>query len=341
MNTPGTPLPEPRRLASLRRLHLLDSPEEDRFDRITRLARRIFDVPVALFTLVDRRRQWFKSALGLDIPETPRRDSFSAHVIRGDGVLIVNDTLRDPRFAQNPLVRENPRFRFYAGHPVRAPGGAKIGTLCLFDYRPRRFTAADCHDLRDLATLLEDQLRNVSLASRHVDLLNEHESLRRRARVDGLTRTWNRAAILEILRHELARARRSRRPVGVLMADLDWFKAVNDRLGHIAGDVVLRETARRMRVTLRTYDALGRFGGEEFLFVLPGAWLRLAYEAAERVRRSVAAGPIDIDGSRVDVTVSVGAASAVDARAVELVAAADAALYRAKAAGRDRVASAG
>lgn len=341
MSTPEPRLPEPRRLASLRRLHLLDSPEEDRFDRITRLARRIFAVPVALFTLVDRRRQWFKSALGLDLPETPRRDSFSARVIQGEGTLIVTDTLRDPRFAHNPLVRDNPRFRFYAGHPVRAPGGAKIGTLCLFDYRPRRFTAADCQALRDLAALLEDQLRSVSLTSRHVDLLNEHESLRRRARVDSLTRVWNRPAILEILRHELARARRSRRPVGVLMADLDLFKSVNDRFGHLAGDVVLRETVRRMRASLRAYDALGRYGGEEFLIVLPGAWLRLAIEMAERVRRSVASSPIGTDGARVDVTVSVGAASAVDARAAEIVAAADQALYRAKSDGRDRVAPAG
>lgn len=153
------PLPpdEPARLRALRDAGVLDSPAEERFDRITRLARRVFDVPIALVSLVDAERQWFKSRQGVDVPETPREMSFCAHAIHDDRVFLIPDTLTDPRFADNPAVTGDLRVRFYAGRPVRV-GGRRVGTLCLADRRPRELRDDDVRALDDLAALVEQEL---------------------------------------------------------------------------------------------------------------------------------------------------------------------------------------
>jgi phosphoribosyl 1,2-cyclic phosphodiesterase/DNA-binding response OmpR family regulator len=155
------PLPsnEATRLVALRRLGLLDTPEEERFGRITRLAQRLSRAPIALITLVDADRQWFKSRQGLDVTETPRDAAICAYAILSDESLVIRDTLADPRFADNPLVVGFPRIRFYAGHPLHAPDGHRVGTLCVIDHRPRELSAADLEALRDLATLAEAELR--------------------------------------------------------------------------------------------------------------------------------------------------------------------------------------
>ncbi len=127
---------EATRLVALRRLGLLDTPEEKRFGRITRLAQRLSRAPIALITLVDADRQWFKSRQGLDVTGTPRDAAICAYAILSDDTLVVPDTLADPRFADNPLVVGSPRIRFYAGHPLHAPDGHRVGTLCVIDHRP-------------------------------------------------------------------------------------------------------------------------------------------------------------------------------------------------------------
>lgn len=153
------PLPddEATRLRALHDSGILDSPAEERFDRITRLARRVFDVPIALISLVDSQRQWFKSRQGIDAAETPREISFCAHAIHDDRVFLVPDTLTDPRFADNPAVIGDPRVRFYAGRPVHVDG-RRVGTLCLVDRRPRELRDDDVRALDDLAILVEKEL---------------------------------------------------------------------------------------------------------------------------------------------------------------------------------------
>lgn len=145
---------EAQRLASLHGLNILDTPPEERFDRITRIAAATFDVPVALVSLIDENRQWFKSACGAPIGDTPRDVSFCAHAILQKDVMIVPDTLLDDRFADNPVVVNEPRVRFYAGCPLMLDDGACVGTLCLIDTRPREFDAAAIRLLRDLAALV-------------------------------------------------------------------------------------------------------------------------------------------------------------------------------------------
>ncbi len=171
------------------------------------------------------------------------------------------------------------------------------------------------------------------------NLLQAQAALRHEATHDRLTGLWNRGMILDHLKRELSRTRRETKSLAVLMADLDHFKRVNDVHGHGAGDAVLREVGRRMRSVLRDYDAIGRYGGEEFLLVLAGAGASVAREVAERVRAAVEAAPV-LDGRlELSVSASLGAActTSVGFEASALVQVADRALYRAKAAGRNRV----
>ena len=185
MLEPPVPVDEDRRLALLRSLGILDTPPEDRFDRITRLASALFDAPIALVSLVDVNRQWFKSCIGIDDSETDRSVSFCAHALERRDALVVEDALLDPRFADNPLVTEDPHVRFYAGHPLRVPGRdgdrrSAVGTLCVIDRKPRRFSDRDRTLLADLARLVEEELGSVELA-RATTALAESE-----ARVAGI-----------------------------------------------------------------------------------------------------------------------------------------------------------
>jgi two-component system, cell cycle response regulator len=175
-------------------------------------------------------------------------------------------------------------------------------------------------------------------------LLEAHEELRVQAARDDLTGLLNRRAILKVLEDEIARAGREWQPVGALMMDLDFFKKVNDTQGHLAGDAVLHEAAQRIQASIRRYDSVGRYGGEEFLFVLPGCDLAGACMEAERVREAVAARPFAVSGEPVSVTCSIGVAcrereTAWNANA--LLREADRSLYLAKNQGRNRVVATG
>jgi CheY-like chemotaxis protein len=150
---------EEQRLTDLYSLRLLDTAKEPRFDRLTRLAAGLLGAPIALVSLVDRDRQWFKSAYGLDLEETPRDTSFCAHAVASRDALVVPDTLADSRFAENPLVTGPQRFRFYAGHPLFVRDSC-VGTLCVVDVRPRQLSPDRLELLRDLAALVEQELRD-------------------------------------------------------------------------------------------------------------------------------------------------------------------------------------
>ncbi len=173
-------------------------------------------------------------------------------------------------------------------------------------------------------------------------LVAAREAMQFKATHDALTGLWNHAAILDILHRELVRARREHGSVGILLADLDHFKAINDTRGHLAGDDVLREVARRLTGAVRVYDAVGRYGGEEFLIVMPGCDPATTRDRAEHLRGAVGSQPAESSGGDIPITLSVGAVSSRDWGEAEadtdtLLRAADAALYRAKNAGRNRI----
>ena len=163
MLIPAQPPDEALRLQALRGLALLDTEAEERFDRITRTAVRLFGVPTALVSLVDDCRQWFKSKQGLGVTETSRDISFCGHAILGTVALVVPDALADPRFADNPLVTGPPHIRFYAGFPLGGPGDQKLGTLCLISPEPRSFSEDDHRQLRDLAAWAERELNQIPI----------------------------------------------------------------------------------------------------------------------------------------------------------------------------------
>jgi diguanylate cyclase (GGDEF)-like protein len=307
---------ESQRLRSLRALDLLDTPPEERFDRLTRVARRLFDTPIALMSLVDADRQWFKSRPGLDFPQTPREHSFCAHAILGEGVFVVPDALVDDRFRDNPLVNSFPEIRFYAGCPVRAPDGSALGTLCVIDHEPREVEDDDIDALRDLAGLAEQELRSLALAT-----------------IDELTDLTNRRGFDAIAAHTLAICRRVDRPVTLLLFDLDDFKSINDTRGHMAGDQALREFASQLLATFRDSDVIARLGGDEFCVLLSGATTR----DIPRPLADLEAATQTSKGPRIRF--SVGAASYHPKRhnsVADLVADADAEMYRQKRA-RERL----
>ena len=177
MLAPSLPENESSRLSELHGLCLLDTDPEHRFDQLTQLASLLFEVPMALISLVDADRQWFKSRQGLEASETPRRISFCGHAILADDLLVVEDASQDVRFADNPLVTDSPRIRFYAGYPLSGPNGFKVGTLCIIDVQPRLFTERERWLLAELGKLVEKELTAMVLR----DALQALEEARQQA----------------------------------------------------------------------------------------------------------------------------------------------------------------
>jgi GAF domain-containing protein len=158
MIVPPKPSNEKERLQALRDLLILDTPPEERFDRITQFASFEFDVPIVVISLVDEERQWFKSLVGLDACSTSRDISFCTHAILQDEILIIEDATKDERFFDNPLVLGDPHIRFYAGAQLILPKGEMVGTLCLIDQKPRIFDKTDMLILSTLRKMVVSEL---------------------------------------------------------------------------------------------------------------------------------------------------------------------------------------
>ena len=333
---------EQQRLASLKLLQLLDTPIEERFERITRMVCRLLDVPIAIFNLIDEDRQYYKSVRGLAANEASLQGAFCTHALLEDEMLLVPDAARDERFHDNPFVTgERLNVGLYAGCPVRTPDGMPIGTLCAIDTKPRTLTPDQLETLHDLASMVETELRLTNLSQCQTDLIAQVDSAQRLAMIDPLTRLWNRAGLAQLLDKEWSEAVRQQKPITVAVGDIDYFKRINDTLGHAAGDTVLREMAKRLLEAVRSEDSVGRLGGEEFLILLTDCLPERAYETVDRMRQTISRHPITIGGGvERAVTVSFGVATIVPTRnggSQDLIKLADEALYRAKNSGRDRV----
>lgn len=340
MYAPPVPADEAQRLEALDRLSLLDTPLEERFDRITRMVCLALDVPMSAFSLIDETRQWQKSNQGLPGYVLPRNESFCAHAILKNEVMLVPDTSHDIRFKDHPMVTSGLKVGFYAGVPIKSPDGFNIGTLCAVDTKPRELTEDQLRVLRDLAGMVETEFRVSTLETTNSRLARELEASRRQAMIDPLTHIWNRAGLMEILRKEWAQATRLDEPVVVAMVDLDHFKKVNDVYGHPAGDLVLQSVARRITSVLRVEDTVGRMGGEEFLVVLPRCRGEEMFQVLDRMRKLVEALPVATEKGDISFTLSCGAILARPSRGMSIEQAierADEALYTAKQNGRNRI----
>lgn len=254
MLEPAVPLDETQRLLSLHSLRILDTAAEERYDRITRMAKRLFGVDICLVSLVDSERQWFKSKAGLDACETARDISFCGHAINGSEPFVVMDAAEDDRFSDNPLVTGPPHIRFYAGQPIQCPNGYRLGTLCIIHTQPVEMSQEDLETLKDLAQLVEDEIR---VSSQVV--------------VDDLTGVANRRGFHMFANHTLEVCRRTKTPAELAFFDLDGFKAINDTFGHAAGDDMLKHFAGLLMNCFRNADAIGRLGGDEFAVLLVGS----------------------------------------------------------------------
>ncbi|MEM6822050.1 MAG: GAF domain-containing SpoIIE family protein phosphatase [Verrucomicrobiota bacterium] len=177
MIAPAIPHDEQQRLEDLKSLEILETGSEDRFDRITRLASRIFDVPIAYIAMVDTNRQWFKSEVGLNACETSREVSFCGHTILKNAPLIISDASKDDRFFDNPMVTGEPNIRFYAGRPLKGPNGHNVGTLCLADQKPREFCDEELKQLEDLSLIVEKELHFHDLVQLQEKLLTTQSVL--------------------------------------------------------------------------------------------------------------------------------------------------------------------
>lgn len=223
------PADEAERLASLYALKILDTPPEDRFDRITRVAQRLFEVPITYLALVDARRQWFKSQLGLTVEETPRNISFCGHAIMGDRPLVVPNAPRDSRFHDNPLVVGEPHVCFYAGYPLSAPDGRKVGTLCLVDRQPRQLVAWELALLEDLAHMAETELGLLEVVSLERQLVEAKQQVELRNAF--IRHTFGRYLSDEVVQSLLDSPTGldlggETRRVSILMADLRGFSVL-------------------------------------------------------------------------------------------------------------------
>ncbi len=350
---PDDPRAEAERQAALDSYGIVDTAPEQAFDDIVQLARLVCDAPVATIALLDGERQWFKASDGMAVTETPRRDAVCDVTIRDPRELFeVRDILADTRIAARPVDADGRGLQFYAGVPLLSRDGYAIGTLCVMDHAPRELDDSQRKALRALARqtqhLLELRrfarqqrllLRQRTAAAEQLEheraeLQRRHDDLKHESRHDPLTGLLNRNALEKLRASPEAMARLGRSGYALALIDIDHFKQVNDRHGHLLGDRALRAVARAISDGIRQGDLAARYGGEEFLLVLPSTALPGAWDVAERIR-----GTITTLALPFPLTVSIGIASGDPERDLPetVFERADQALYRAKADGRDRV----
>ncbi len=253
---PPIPAREDDRLAALQRFELLDTPAEPAFDQITRLAAKLLKVPVALISLVDRDRQWFKSRIGLPVQETPREHAFCAHALESDALFVVGDARQDERFANNPLVTGDPNIRFYAGAPLRTADGLALGTICVIDDQPRAaLTPEEEEALRDLSAMTMAHIE----ARRAVGYLHP---------VTALSNRFRFLADVDAMTAEPADSVET--AVVIDTAASQQYAELTRVLGQVCADAFEVDCARRILACLPERTRLYHVSPARFAFILEG-----------------------------------------------------------------------
>lgn len=265
MLKPATPANERQRLETLRSLQLLDTAPEERFDRVTRLAKQIFGVQIALVSLVDANRQWFKSRQGLDATETPRDISFCGHAILDDRIMVVNDATSDERFCDNPLVCGDPNIRFYAGYPLSAPDGSRVGTLCVIDDQTRDISKEQLRLLRELGRMVEEEMIAAATST-----------------TDPVTGLSNRTGFTVIADHILPMCARVDSPASLMLMHFSNLRDIDEKLGIEVSDAATVELAHMLMASFRDSDIIARVSVDLFAVLLGNTDLDAV--AAARVR---------------------------------------------------------
>lgn len=313
--------PEEGRLAALDRYDILDTGQEEAFDRIARLIKLTLNVEIGLVSLMDAHRQWYKANSEGTETEVPLDVAFCRHMLIDGEAFVVPDAEQDPRFSDNPFVTGPSHVRSYAGAPLRTPDGHTIGSVCAVGSTARDFSPREQEILSELAAIAMNELE-----------------LRRIASVDNLTGVMTRRAFKDDGQKFVTLARRHRSALSCISFDIDHFKAINDSYGHAGGDQVLAGVARAAGKQLRNSDLVGRLGGEEFAVLLPHTDAQHALEVAEKLR--VLFRSLNFPGSKPPISISASFGVAVLNPATDdiedLLRKADEAMYQAKRTGRNR-----
>jgi diguanylate cyclase (GGDEF)-like protein len=326
------------RIASLHKTDSFHAPLEERFERITRLGRNAMGVRVTCVTLIEDETVWFKSILGWGVSELPIKDSLQQPMLESGRPLIVPDTHKDPRYKKLPLVVGNPKFRFYAGYPLRDCDVKIIGTFCALDVEPKMADHRLDGMLADLGQLAERELLTTDLWNAQSQLVGKLDTARRQALLDPLTRVWNRRGggeLLEMLRQE---AISSGEQFAIVLVDIDHFKEINDEHGHAIGDQALRKVAASITASIRPDDVVSRYGGDEFLVILRNATPGICRSVAERICEKIRTTRVRTADGGLAVTASLGMAvsdSSETTTVSQLTERADKALYQTKQRGRN------
>ena len=303
-NYTPAPIPhdEPKRLEDLRLLGLLDTVKEERFDRYTQLVADLFDVPIALITLVDENRQWFKSSCGLAVAETTRDISFCGHAILESRLLVIPDAAADPSFAGNPLVTGEPHIRFYAGAVLRSENGRALGTLCLIDHRARPFSQREQARLLAIAAMVEQEVRHESR------LQIERKKAYENAHYDQGTGLPNARLFEDRVEQALMIMRRSPGRLLVALIEFVGWIDIKSALGAAAANELLRAYAERLNAALSDLCTLARWRENTFSLLLP-ALSRADEEVAltEHVQK-VLTQPVTVQGRTISSDIRIGAA---------------------------------
>lgn len=304
--------------------------------RIRRIGKRLFAAAGCFVSIADitagtaeseRSMESLEAAFvdGLPVPQT---------------LQVVSDTRLDPSLSQHRLVVGAPYIRFYAAQPIMDAHNDVIGSVCLIDYAPRTFSPEDEVLLADLASLFERELRLNSASAAQFDLIKKNRNLRRESLTDPLVGAWNRVAITRSLSAEMINCRQAQKPLSMVFVDLDHFKKVNEEHGRSSGDTLLLKVVSRLRSCIRPHDALGRYDGDQFMVILPGASHLVSLAVAERMRLAIMAHPEAIGAAKLQLTVSAGTVSTDTFPAAspeELIDHAEKALASAKKTGRNCV----
>lgn len=335
---------KPERRSEQTDSHLLPSEQvglvtdeiDQQIQRIRRIGKRLFAVADCIIVIDD------KSSVPIHAGRSRASitEAFCHDMPQPAALRAVVDARNDPSINQHRSVTGAPHIRFYAAYPIHNEENAIIGSINLIDFLPRNFSADDRKMFVDLAALVDREMHFRSINALQIDLQKKNKSLRRKSLIDPMLGIWNRGAIMRILTIEAIRCDKIGLPISLIVADLDFFKKINDTYGHPAGDAVLIKVASRLRNCIRPQEALGRYGGEEFLIVLPGTSHTTAMAVAERMRQEVAAEATTVGAATFNLTISAGIASTdlfPSATTEELISRADIALYAAKDAGRNCV----
>lgn len=336
---PAAPTPENehQRLKALNELGILYTPLQNRFDKITRTICRLFYMPIAYISLIDKDTQWIKSAQGIDLISTARDESICAHTLSVDEYIVCEDLSKDARFSDNEFVTSGLKLRFYAGFTLKSRG-QNVGTLCLVDDKPRKFDQEDIATMRDMVSWAQTEIYLTQLSDVQVQLITDLDQAQRDAKIDGLTGLWNHMTTKEMLERAHQRHLLTDNPLTAMMVDIDNFKTINDEYGHPFGDKVIKDISEALRTSLRPTDSIGRYGGDEFLVILEDCPFDRSDELSQRILEHINALQFMHKEQNIEVSISIGF-SATDKQEIRspehLLEAADKGLYTAKKSGRN------